>query len=646
MTIRCRFAMPAIVLTAALAVLSLPVDQALGEDSRPVFRGAESIGGPVTPTLFEGDLRDLPLIPEWRFGDPIRVVPRRFTLPPNAGQGDPLARPPRPVRDPLLDAQERALPPIGGSSLVLDLNFAGQGFNGVEPPDPVGEVGPGLYVQMLNAPAGTGVTFYDTSDGSVVAGPFTLGDLGSGNCASGFGDPIAVYDTQADRWVLTEFAFEGFFGGVACVYVSRTPDPITGGWHAYEFDTPEFPDYPKYGVWSDAYYMTSNETQPAVYAFDRENMLAGRTARPFQRLTATILAGFGFQALTPADLDGRTPPPPGSPAYLARHRDDEAHNFDNDPDVDFIEVWQFIVDWDDPSNSTLSLFESLDVAEFDSSLCGLFTFSCIQQPGGADLDPLREVVMWRLAYRNLGSHESLAGNFVTDVTGSDDAGIRWFELRRSGGPWSLYQEGTYAPTAVNRWMASGALDNQGNFAIGYNASSTSIFPGLRYTGRLESDPLGTLPEPEAVLVAGGGSNPGNRYGDYNAMSIDPTDDCTFWFTGEYNPSSNWATRIGSLRFSGCTPPPVPAIDNVTPCLAGQTNTWLLSGVTPNGQVTVRCNVQGLTNVFEVGTATANANGDASVDRMVPDQASGRTIECQAQDETTQTLSPVILKSFP
>ncbi|MCA9933066.1 MAG: choice-of-anchor J domain-containing protein, partial [Anaerolineales bacterium] len=168
------------------------------------------------------------------------------------------------------------------------------------------------------------------------------------------------------------------------------------------------------------------------------------------------------------------------------------------------------------------------------------------------LDPLREVVMNRLAYRNFGDHEVLVGNFVTDI-GNNMGGVRWFELRKVGaGAWTLYQEGTYAPTTTdNRWMGAIAMDGSGNIALGYNVSSQTIYPSLRYAGRLESDPLGTLPQGEYTLVNGTAVNGSNRYGDYAAMSVDPEDDCTFWFTGQWNGASSWSTRIGAFKFDAC-----------------------------------------------------------------------------------------------
>ena len=171
------------------------------------------------------------------------------------------------------------------------------------------------------------------------------------------------------------------------------------------------------------------------------------------------------------------------------------------------------------------------------------------------LDPLREVVMFRLAYRNFGSHQALVGNLVTDVSGTDQGGIRWFELRNTGGGWSLFQEGTYAPDSDSRFMGSIAMDGDTNIALGYSVTSTTTFPSMRYTGRLASDPAGTMPQGEHSIVAGTGANSSNRWGDYSAMNIDPVDDCTFWHTNMYSQANGqWATQIASFRFDACGDP--------------------------------------------------------------------------------------------
>jgi hypothetical protein len=368
-----------------------------------------------------------------------------------------------------------------------------------------------------------------------------------------------LYDSLADRWLLSEFACEG---NHLCVYISRTPDPVSGGWFLYDFRVPEFPDYPKYAVWPDAYYVSTNESSPAAYALERIQMLNGLPAT-FQRFTAPPLAAFVFNALTPSDLDGVTPPPAGAPNYFIRHRDDEAHNpGNNDPNRDFLEIWEFHVDFANPSHSTFTGPTSIAVAEFDSELCGFVVLFCFPQPDTRrKFDPLREVVMWRLQYRNFGSHEMLVGNFVTDVDATDHGGIRWFELRKTGaGPWTLFQEGTHAPDQAHRWLGSIAMDQAGNIALGYSVSSMSVFPSIRYARRLASDSLGTLAQGEATMIDGAFSQRwgagSNRWSDYSSTNVDPVDDCTFRNTHEYVATDQvglWGTRIASFRFPSCPP---------------------------------------------------------------------------------------------
>ena len=444
--------------------------------------------------------------------------------------------------DPLLAIQEAAPEASADGFDTPIFNFDGGGYQFLNPPDTNGDVGANHYIQMINA---TIVSIYNKNTGALIQ-TFDLTSLGG--CATGSGDPVVIYDQLADRWFLSEFGP----GSSICVFISQTPDP-QGAYYSYQFNTPSFPDYPKFGLWPDAYYMTTNESNPAAYALDRVAMLAGNPATS-QRFTAPDLSGFPFQALTPADLDGMIPPPAGSPGIIMRHRDTEVHGPAGFPAEDFLEMWAFHVDWATPANSTFIQLPDISVAEFSSDLCGLSSFSCIPQPGTSTrLDPLREVIMFRLAYRNFGDHQALVGNFVTDVNGNDLAGVRWFELNSPPATtWNLHQEGTYSPDSTNRWMGAIAMDASGNIALGYNVSdATNVYPGIRYVGRLVSDPLGTMPQGEYTLVAGTASNGSNRYGDYSDMAIDPIDGCTFWFTGEWNASSQWSTRIGAFRFDAC-----------------------------------------------------------------------------------------------
>lgn len=526
--------------------------------------GAEVLE-PVEPWVTDVDLRHLPPPPEWQPGDPIKVIPRRIhPKEPTAG----LTPPPQPAlpRDPLAGPQPLAAQAEGFTTPIH--SFDGLGFSGVYPADPVGEAGPGYYVQMINGSGGTRTAFYDKASGALVVS-FVLQDLAppGSACRNGLGDPIALYDHLAGRWFLSEFANDP--PNALCLYIARTSDPIAGGWYHYQIDTLAFPDYPKYAVWPDAYYMNTNESSLSVYALDREHMLQGLPLRPTQKFVAPDLFFWFFQTLPPVDLDGPAPPA-GSPGYFIRHRDTELHNPGVvNPAQDFVELWPFRVDWNNPANSRFGPAINVPTSEFNSLLCDPVTFSCIPQPAGRPLDPLREAVMWKPQYRNFGTHESIVGNFPVALDAPNHAGVRWFELRRvGGGPWTLHQEGTWAgplgqADPTNRWMAGSGMDREGNIALAYDVSSAAVFPGIRYTGRRAGDPPGTMTQGDVTLVEGSGpSVPFERWGDYNSLNVDAENDCVFWFTSMYGKladagsAGDWATRIGAFKFDNCVVPTV------------------------------------------------------------------------------------------
>jgi hypothetical protein len=285
--------------------------------------------------------------------------------------------------------------------------------------------------------------------------------------------------------------------------------------------------------------------------------------------------------------------------------------------TDRLHVFEFHVDWNDLTASTFTGPAVLDTAPF-TALCPT-TADCIPQPGTAQrLDAIGDRLMNRLQYRNFGDHETLVTNHTVDADGSGHAGVRWYELRRSGGAWAIYQQGTYAPDGDHRWMGSAAMDRGGNLAVGYSVASAATFPSVRYAGRLATDPLGTLAQSETTLVAGGGAQTGsNRWGDYSMLAIDPVDDCTFWYTQEYYAStsaSGWRSRIGAFRFpsSACAPTPT-ATPTATATAVPPTAT---SSPTPTGSVTA--------------TPTASAT---------PTPISGPTSGPTAPPTPTSTLPP-------
>jgi hypothetical protein len=435
------------------------------------------------------------------------------------------------------------------------LNFNGIPFPGVNcncaPPDTNGEVGLDQYVQIVNQ----GFQVFDKTTGGSVFGPVDIGTLwaGFGNpCEfNGAGDPVVLYDQLANRWVITQFAATTTITD-ECIAVSTSPD-ATGSYARYGFHLGEdFFDYPKFGVWPDAYYMGMNVFNsggtaflgPQAFAFDRDAMLAGDPAT----FIAAPRGGPTEDQYMPADLDGLTPPPAGAPnPFLSTGTN---------------ATWplhRFHVDFANPGNSTFTVAATLTPAPFS------VLFQNVPQLGTGDtLDSLADRGMFRSAYRNFGDHEALVGNMT--VASGGVAGVRWFEVNNvtSGDP-SFVQQSTYQPDSTWRWMGSAAMDGNGNLAVGFSASSAAINPQIRYAGRLASDPPNDLTQGEAHLFDGTGSQTDtvSRWGDYSDMTVDPVDDCTFWYTTEYyetTSSFNWRTRIGNFKFPSCTSAPSGTLD--------------------------------------------------------------------------------------
>jgi hypothetical protein len=455
-----------------------------------------------------------------------------------------LLHPPRPM--PLVarsDAahQMAALPLV---STTAGLNFDGLSANGSAPPDTNGAVGATQFVQWVN----TEFAVFDKSTGQVVYGPAAGNSLwtgfGGGCEFSNDGDIVAQYDKLNSRWVMSQFAISST-PFLQCVAVSTTSD-ATGSYNRYAFQQPNFNDYPKIGIWPDAYYASFNMFDQSdtfigsrACAFDSASMLAGlaATQQCFQ-----LSANFG--GLLPSDVDGTTPPPAGSPNYYMAF----------DSDLTSLDVWQFHIDFQNSGNTTFSGPVNVPVAPFTEA-CGGGT--CIPQPGTSQtLDSLGDRLMYRLAYRNFGDHEALVGNH--SVTNGSSVAVRWYQIHSPGSGPTIYQQGTFAPDSSYRWMGSMAMDHAGDIALGYSVSDGSnVHPAIRYAGRVPGDPLGSL-ESEASIFEGTGAQSGlARWGDYSAMSVDPVDDCTFWYTNEYLPSNgsfNWATRIASFKFTTCGPP--------------------------------------------------------------------------------------------
>jgi hypothetical protein len=456
--------------------------------------------------------------------------------------------------DPVLQKATRAFAP-SGQALALGRVFEGigqgvYGFNvRVDPPDTNGAAGLTQYVQWVNH----SFAVFDKATGALLKAPVDATSLWMnfpGLCATmGRGDGIVNYDRLADRWVISQLAFgldnrgqkiPPFF---ECIAVSTTPD-ATGTFHRFSFEFDNLPDYPKIAVWPDAYYATFNtfdlnNIDPLrggnVCAFDRNAMLQGLDAARICFQQPPEITG-----LLPSDFDGWVPPPGGSPNYILA--------FGTNP----LQLFKFHVDFNTPANSTFSAATHIPVAPF-TPLCGNAR-SCVPQKNVVDvLASLGDRLMYRLAYRNFGTHESLVTNHSVAV--GTGGGIRWYEIQDPGGTPRVAEQSTFAPDGNFRWMGSIATDQAGDIALGYSVSGNNMFPGIAITGRTPADAPNTL-EAETTVVNGGGSQTDDRWGDYSAMQIDPVDDCTFWYTNEYQRATNdhsWNTRIASFRFPNCQP---------------------------------------------------------------------------------------------
>jgi hypothetical protein len=471
-------------------------------------------------------------------------------------------------------------------------NFTVFGFR-VNPPDPNGEIGPNHYVEMINLVFGV----YDRA-GNKLLGPVDTGSLWAGfpieDCTDPSGDPIVLYDQFADRWLLSQFTTRGLADPTLpfynCVAISQTGDP-TGAYFRYAFITqadPDggffFPDYPKYGVWRDSYVLTTRDFGSvdgygiSVYALEKNKMVNGdpnpRAVQFFLDSDVVPLNLIG-DGLLPADVDGNKQPKNDAAIPVVGTQDDGAGY---GATFDALNIWELRIKWRSTPIASINLATQLPTAPFDSIFpCAPDARDCLPQPGITDpaqyLDILsyRQRPTFRLAYRNFKDHEALVTNQSVEAL-PGVAGARWYEIRRTESGYSLYQQGTFAPNdGVHRWMGSIAQDKHGNMALGYSVvNGVDVFPGIRYTGRLAGDPLGEMTLGEGTIIDGTGvqTTTNSRWGDYTDMTVDPTDDETFWYVNEYYEVSGlplptptpplpppgttapWQTRIGNFKLTG------------------------------------------------------------------------------------------------
>lgn len=523
--------------------------------SRPSITSAQApditgplVSAPLRGTAFHGDLRRLPQTPP-KVQDRLFPAPRR---PRKASPGVANASRPDVVRQQA--AAPFAMPLPIQNFKGLDRVAGGDGW----PPDPNGDVGPNHYIQTVN----TSIGIFDKSGNRLAAIRFNDFFTGTATLCdtNNYGDPIAVYDALSGRWILSDFAFALDGSGTPvgpfyeCLAVSMTGDPVSGGWWFYPLlaDNSLLNDYPKLGVWSDGIYMSANmlafspfeyQATTRVWALDRAGLIGG-TLRSVSFDVGSFLNP--YPSLLPGNLRGALPPV-GTPNVFASV---SVPLFGSN---DTLELWKFHVDWAVPSNSTFTGPANLTIAAWSEP-------NPIPELNGNSLDTLGDRLMMQNQYRNRNGVQSL---YLThSVASSGVSGIRWYEVRDPAGAPSLYQQSTFQPDLTHRWMGSIAADRMGNLAVGYSVSSASMYPAIRYAGRLVSDPLNQLGQGEQSLTDGTGAQANNcggapctRWGDYSAMSVDPVDDCTFWYTNEYYEASggNWQTRIGAFKFPGCFP---------------------------------------------------------------------------------------------
>jgi len=417
------------------------------------------------------------------------------------------------------------------------VGFSGQGYTGAYPPDTDGDVSETHFVQMVNSKYNVYL-----KDGTKVLGPLNLSSLWDelpGAPWGNHGDPIVVWDENAGRWILTQFAPKTNTTNYELFAISVTSDPL-GEYYLYAFEFGvQFNDYPKIGVWNDGYYATynlfnKNNGAPdfigsKMTVVEREKMLNGD---PDAQMIE-FLKYYKYSTM-PADIDGTNLPDEGTPCpimYINQNKD--------------LELWLFDTDWTTPGNSTLTLAPVL------SNNFVKYTTK-VPQPNSQDLDALGNMIMNRLAYRRFPDHEAMVVNHTAKV--SNKAAVRWYELRRTGGDWSIYQSGTYAPNDdVHRWMGSAAINADGDISIAYSASNnTDVHPSIRYTGRHADDPPGEMTIEEVELKTGNSSQSNySRWGDYSCLNVDPSDGTTFWYTTEYN---GWKTWITSYDLGEMTDP--------------------------------------------------------------------------------------------
>lgn len=422
------------------------------------------------------------------------------------------------------------------SNDLVSTSFEGISYTGVKPADPCIAVGPNHIIQVANSGQGSVISSYD-KDGNIITLPSLISEQTE---VIGGGDPVIFFDQISRRWVYLEMNFNR---REIVLGISFNEDPYDSV-HVYQFPALTEIDYPKIASFGDSYVITSHEDPLALYVVNKEMANRGDSTTFAAVFALNNIPGLEFYSASPVHVNGTQAPPSTSGPMIMRLIDDGWTNLS-----DRLEIYTFSIDWNNFLNSILIGPTVIEVSPFDTDLCGYNSYACVPQPNTSfKLDPLKEMLMHQVNYRNFGSYQSIVTTHTVDVDGSDQAGIRWYELQNRGQGWQLYQEGTFAPDNDSRFMGTINMNQNGDMVLAYNVSGPNTYPSMRFTGRKVDDPPGIMTVEENSMIEGRASNPSNRWGDYNVMCIDPNDQSTFWFNGMYTPKSEWSTRIGLARF--------------------------------------------------------------------------------------------------
>jgi hypothetical protein len=406
-------------------------------------------------------------------------------------------------------------------------------------------VGPNHVVQMINSALFSSYIRVWNKTGDIIINKANMYDLVG---EPDYGDPNIIYDEKADRWVIT-FLYSDSDARLI-IMASVTNDP-TGEWYYYDFETTGgFPDYEKVAVWGNSYVVTTAQANPNVYLLNRESILNGTGASPVIKFLIPKFKNIGWQAASPVQQTGSMDLPEGEPAIIWRVWDNWWHPPYSA--VDQLELFELDIDWATPLSATMTGPIALPIEVYNSNLCGINSNTCLEQPGTTvRLWPLSNFITDKSKYMNFGDYQSIVGVHVCRVNEAGTAGQRWYELRKyPGGEWYVYQQGTYSPTADHRFIGSISINEDGTIALGYNITSSTVYPGMRMTGRAVCDPINLMTAPEAISKNGTASNKTLDYGDYNSLVTDPVDG-SFWFSGQYNVSNKWSSNVVHFTVDGC-----------------------------------------------------------------------------------------------